>query len=414
MYGYTRPGHEPSPPCRAGHSRCDRRGCDPPRAPAFRVRLADRRAEGSGPADHRRARAPRGAVGHPGRGLRRRRSTRRTASMPRSWPPSRRSPSRRRPSRPSAASSPRSPCRRTWAPAPTASDRCSRIPPRSPTTCSATSSHGVALSAGTATTDELDQAVSDLHDEQAILEDTRDQAVAKAEQVEQAKQATEEKKAEYTEARSSAEAELGRLVQEEEERRARESYERIQAAARQAAADQAAAAAAAAQAQQRASTAAAAVAPSSGGNSSTRSGGNSTSSGGNSATHRWGRTERRRRRQPCTGRGGPDPGRVVPGRDGGQRCDEPARHAVSLRRLPAGRRLRLLRAHVVGVGSGRRVAARTSRGPSSAASPTSPSRRPSRATCCSSTRRSATSASTSAAVSTCTPRTAAPSSRCPR
>jgi cell wall-associated NlpC family hydrolase len=131
----------------------------------------------------------------------------------------------------------------------------------------------VALSAGTATTDELDQAVSDLNDERAILEDTRDQAAAKAEQVEQAKQATEEKKAEYTEARADAEAELGRLVQEEEERRARESYERIQAAARQAAADQAAAAAAAAQAQQRASTAAAAVAPSSGGNSSNRSSG---------------------------------------------------------------------------------------------------------------------------------------------
>ena len=112
----------------------------------------------------------------------------------------------------------------------------------------------VALSAGTATTDELDQAVSDLNDERAILEDTRDQAAAKAEQVEQAKQATEEKKAEYIEARADAEAELGRLVQEEEERRARESYERIQAAARQAAADQAAAAAAAAQAQQRAST----------------------------------------------------------------------------------------------------------------------------------------------------------------
>ena len=206
----------------------------------------------------------------------------------------------------------------------------------------------VALSAGTATTDELDQAVSDLNDERAILEDTRDQAAAKAEQVEQAKQATEEKKAEYIEARAEAEAELGRLVQEEEERRARESYERIQAAARQAAADQAAAAAAAAQAQQRASTpprpwrpaAAAAAAP---------------------QRRRW-RPERRRRRQP---RRPPAPIPAASSRAGTavNAAMSQLGDAVPLRRLLAGRRLRLLRPHVVGVGPGRRVAAPPVAGP---------------------------------------------------
>ena len=76
----------------------------------------------------------------------------------------------------------------------------------------------VALSAGTATTDELEQAVADLEDERAALEQKQAEAVAKAEQVDQAKQATDEKKAEYQEARAEAEAELGRLIQEEEER----------------------------------------------------------------------------------------------------------------------------------------------------------------------------------------------------
>ncbi len=97
----------------------------------------------------------------------------------------------------------------------------------------------VALDAGTATTDELDQAVADLTAERATLEATRDEAAAKAEQVDQARQATDEKKAEYKEARAEAESELGRLIQEEEERRARESYERMQREAEAAAARQA-------------------------------------------------------------------------------------------------------------------------------------------------------------------------------
>ncbi|MET0144884.1 MAG: NlpC/P60 family protein [Ilumatobacteraceae bacterium] len=135
----------------------------------------------------------------------------------------------------------------------------------------------VALSAGTASTDELDQAVSDLNDERAILDSTRDAAAAKAEQVDQAKKATDEKKAEYTTARADAEAKLGELIKEEEERRARESYERMQAAARQAQADAEAAARAAAQAQQR--TAASA---SSSGRSNTSSNATASSGGGSS------------------------------------------------------------------------------------------------------------------------------------
>jgi cell wall-associated NlpC family hydrolase len=100
----------------------------------------------------------------------------------------------------------------------------------------------VALSAGTATTDELDQAVADLEQERAALEDKRDEAAGKAEEVAAAKDATDEKVTEYQEARSDAEAKLGRLIQEEEERRARESFERMQREAQEAAAREAAAA----------------------------------------------------------------------------------------------------------------------------------------------------------------------------
>jgi cell wall-associated NlpC family hydrolase len=109
----------------------------------------------------------------------------------------------------------------------------------------------VALSEGTATTDELDQAVADLSDEQAALEDKRDEAAELAEEIAAAKEATDDKHAEYEEARAAAEAELGDLIREEEERRARESYERMQREAEEAAAQQAAEAeAAAADAQQ--------------------------------------------------------------------------------------------------------------------------------------------------------------------
>ena len=94
----------------------------------------------------------------------------------------------------------------------------------------------VALSAGTATTDELDEAVAELAEQQAVLERTRDEAVAQAARIEEAKKANESSKSEYDRARRDAEAELGDLVQKEEERRARESYERTQRQAEEAAA----------------------------------------------------------------------------------------------------------------------------------------------------------------------------------
>jgi peptidoglycan DL-endopeptidase CwlO len=82
----------------------------------------------------------------------------------------------------------------------------------------------IAVSAGTATTDQLDQAVADLNDEQAALEDKRDEAADLADEISAAKDATEDQQAEYQQARADAEAKLGQLIQEEEERRARESF----------------------------------------------------------------------------------------------------------------------------------------------------------------------------------------------
>jgi peptidoglycan DL-endopeptidase CwlO len=96
----------------------------------------------------------------------------------------------------------------------------------------------IAVSAGTATTDQLDQAVADLNDEQAVLEDKRDEAADLADEISAAKDATEDQHAEYQQARADAEAKLGQLIQEEEERRARESFLAMQ---REAAAQQAAA-----------------------------------------------------------------------------------------------------------------------------------------------------------------------------
>lgn len=86
----------------------------------------------------------------------------------------------------------------------------------------------VAMSTGTATTDELDAAVDDLNDERDILGGQQAEAARLAEQLDDAKGANDEQKAEYEQARSEAEAELGDLIQAEEERRARESYERLQ------------------------------------------------------------------------------------------------------------------------------------------------------------------------------------------
>ena len=141
----------------------------------------------------------------------------------------------------------------------------------------------VALSAGDATTDELDEAVADLNEQRGVLEDREDEAAAAAAEVEQAQQATEAKKTEYQQARSDAESELGRLIQEEEERRARESYERMQREAEEAAARAAEAqrqAEADAQREAEAASVAVAAPPSDDGGSSNQDNGSESGGGG--------------------------------------------------------------------------------------------------------------------------------------
>jgi len=109
----------------------------------------------------------------------------------------------------------------------------------------------VAMSAGAATTDEYDEAVKALKEQQAALDEAQAQAQAKAEQIQADEKANEEQQATYAKARADAQAKLGDLIKQEEERRARESFERMQAAAAAAKAKAEADANAAAQAQQR-------------------------------------------------------------------------------------------------------------------------------------------------------------------
>jgi cell wall-associated NlpC family hydrolase len=101
----------------------------------------------------------------------------------------------------------------------------------------------VALSVGTATTDDLDALIADLDAERADLADKLEAAESLTETIAEAQAATIELTAEYKEQRAAAEAELGDLIAEEEARRAAESARRL---ARDAAAAQASAAAAAA------------------------------------------------------------------------------------------------------------------------------------------------------------------------
>jgi len=85
----------------------------------------------------------------------------------------------------------------------------------------------VALNVGAVTTDDLEAAIDDLDAEREGLEDKKDEAEQLAEQAADAKQLAEESKTEYQQLRRDAESELGRLIQEEEERRAREAYEKM-------------------------------------------------------------------------------------------------------------------------------------------------------------------------------------------
>jgi len=100
----------------------------------------------------------------------------------------------------------------------------------------------IASDTGVATNDQLDDALAELDDEHDRLADQRDDAADESEKLDSAKAANDEQKTEYETARAAAETELGDLIRQEEERRARESYERMQrdAEAAQAAASQAA------------------------------------------------------------------------------------------------------------------------------------------------------------------------------
>ena len=90
----------------------------------------------------------------------------------------------------------------------------------------------VALSAGDFTTDELDALVADIDDERKALDNKRQQAEQLAESLVDAKADTEKRTAEYTAARADAEAKLGQLIAQEEQRRAEESARRLQEQAR--------------------------------------------------------------------------------------------------------------------------------------------------------------------------------------
>ncbi len=119
----------------------------------------------------------------------------------------------------------------------------------------------VALSAGDITTDELDAFVAEINDEKKDLDRKREQAGELADSLTDAQAETERLTQEYTQARADAEAKLGELIAQEEQRRAEASARRVR--------EQAAAAAAA-----RPSSASRTAA----GNSN--SGGTSTSGGG--------------------------------------------------------------------------------------------------------------------------------------
>ncbi len=95
----------------------------------------------------------------------------------------------------------------------------------------------VALSAGDVTTDELDALVDDINDEKDALDRNREQADQLAASLTDAQSETDRRTQEYTEARADAEAKLGQLIAQEEQRRADESARRLreQAAAASAA-----------------------------------------------------------------------------------------------------------------------------------------------------------------------------------
>lgn len=86
---------------------------------------------------------------------------------------------------------------------------------------------GVATDTGYVTTDDLDVALAELDATRSELDARLDRAEDLAGEIEAARDANRQKQTEYERARALAEAELGQLLREEQERRARESYEDV-------------------------------------------------------------------------------------------------------------------------------------------------------------------------------------------
>ena len=128
----------------------------------------------------------------------------------------------------------------------------------------------VALSAGDVTTDELDAFVAEINDEKDSLARKREQADQLAASLTDAQAETDRLTTEYTDARAEAEAKLGQLIAQEEQRRAEESLRRVREQA----------AAASASTSSGSGDSGGSTSNSGGGNSS--SGGSSTSSGDSS------------------------------------------------------------------------------------------------------------------------------------
>lgn len=133
----------------------------------------------------------------------------------------------------------------------------------------------VALSAGDATTDEVDALVDDINDEKDALGRKLEQADQLAASLTDSQAETERLTAEYTQARAEAEAELGRLIAEEEQRRAEESARRLR--------EQAAAASASTSSDSNSGGSTSDSGGNSGGSTSTSSGSTSSSSGSSSS-----------------------------------------------------------------------------------------------------------------------------------
>lgn len=136
----------------------------------------------------------------------------------------------------------------------------------------------VALDAGAESTDELDALVADLEDEQARLEREQARAEELTRQVESARQSAESKVAEYQQALTDAQTELGAALQAEQQRR----EEAALAAAR------AQAQAAAAPATPSGGAAGVATAPRGRGDSGSGSSGSGSSGSGSSGTESGG------------------------------------------------------------------------------------------------------------------------------